>query len=594
MPQTTSANRVDLETLERISCACIRHGTDTEVTNQHSELKYLKLTCFSCTSGRTHRQHIYPRTFRQLKNANMNEKRAKAERFDSKLLHAMLENAVDGVIIIDDKGVVRLLNPAAERLFGYKAHEVLGQNVSMLMPEPHRSEHDRNMQAYLSTGKSKIIGIGREVKGQHKDGTVFPCHLSVAEVRDGERRFFTGFVHDILDRKQAEKEMQEARAAAEQANRAKSAFLANMSHELRTPMNAIIGYSEMLLEEAEDTDLEEFVPDLQKIRQAGKHLLSLINDVLDLSKIEAGKMGLFLETFDLDSVLDEVEATVQPLVAQNGNQLKVHREFDLGSVRADVTKLRQALFNLLSNASKFTENGTVSMSVWRARRHDGENFYFKVVDTGIGIAPDKLGKLFDDFTQADASTTRRFGGTGLGLAITKRFSQMMGGDVRVESTLGEGATFTMHIPVEVQPLALRKSAGNGSNVDPEQTSSENYASNKGTVFVIDDDAYSRDLLQRTLSKDGFHVVAVSDGEEGLRLAKQIHPTAITLDVVLPGTDGWSVLKALKADSRLRDIPVVMLTMIDNKTMGHTLGAAEYLMKPVDRDLLLRTLRKFQQ
>ena len=524
----------------------------------------------------------------------MNDKNANVERFDSKLLHAMLENAVDGVIIIDDKGVVQLLNPAVERMFGYQAHEVLGQNVSMLMPEPHRSQHDRNIQAYLETGNSKIIGIGREVKGQHKDGTVFPCHLSVAEVCDGERRFFTGFVHDIIDRKQAEKEMQEARAAAEEANRAKSAFLANMSHELRTPMNAIIGYSEMLLEEAEDTDLEEFVPDLQKIRQAGKHLLSLINDVLDLSKIEAGKMGLFLESFELDSVLDEVEATVKPLVAHNGNQLKVHRDHDLGNVRADLTKLRQALFNLLSNASKFTENGTISMSVWRERRDVGEYFFFQVVDTGIGIAPDKLGKLFDDFTQADASTTRRFGGTGLGLAITKRFCQMMGGDVSVASTLGEGATFTMHVPVEVKPLTRKKSPADDSNVESEQTSNENIAVNKGTILVIDDDADSRDLLQRTLSKDGFHVVAVSEGEKGLHLAKQLHPTVITLDVVLPGTDGWSVLKALKSDLRLRDIPVVMLTMVDNKTKGYKLGAAEYMMKPVDRDILLRTLRKFQQ
>jgi len=554
--------------------------------------------CTSTTyrvSGHRAATHSHkPIDMQKTTNRQMNEKHGKTERFDSSVLHAMLENAVDGVIIIDDEGVVRLLNPAAERLFGYQSQEVLGHNVSMLMPEPHRSEHDHNIQSYLRTGKSKIIGIGREVKGQHKDGTVFPCHLSVAEVGDGDRRFFTGFVHDIIDRKQAEKEMREARAAAEEANRAKSAFLANMSHELRTPMNAIIGYSEMLLEEAEDTDLEEFVPDLQKIRQAGKHLLSLINDVLDLSKIEAGKMGLFLETFDMNSVLDDVEATVEPLVTQNGNQLNVHRDHALGNVRADITKLRQALFNLLSNASKFTENGTISLSVWRERRRIGECFYFKVIDSGIGIAPDKLGKLFDEFTQADASTTRRFGGTGLGLAITKRFCQMMGGDVTVESALGEGATFTMFIPVAVQPLARKKSDAEGSNTNPEQTSSEKYSGKKGTVLVIDDDSDSRDLLQRTLSKDGFHVVTVSEGEKGLRLAKQLNPAAITLDVVLPGTDGWAILKELKADPRLQDIPVIMLTMIDNKSMGYTLGAAEYLMKPVDRDLLIRTLRKFQQ
>ena len=523
-----------------------------------------------------------------------NGKHGKMEQFDSHLLHAMLENAVDGIIIIDQEGIVRLMNPAAERLFGYQAEEVLGRNVSMLMPEPFRSEHDLHLNSYLRTGKHKIIGIGREVKGQHKDGTIFPCHLAVAEVSDGSRRFFTGFVHDIINRKQAEKEMRQAKAAAEEASRAKSAFLANMSHELRTPMNAIIGYSEMLLEEAEDTGLRDFVPDLQKIRQAGKHLLSLINDVLDLSKIEAGKMDLFLETFELGPVVDDIQVTIEPLITKNGNLLEIHKSHALGSMYADLTKLRQALLNLLSNAAKFTEDGTILLSAWRKETHGEEFVYFKVVDSGIGIAPDKLGSLFDEFTQADASTTRKFGGTGLGLAITKRFCQMMGGDVTVESVLGEGAVFTMFLPVNVQPLASKRSDSKDFNAHPEQLKGEEPASIKGTVLVIDDDPDSRDLLQRALSKDGFHVVTVSDGEHGLRLAKELDPIAITLDVMLPGVDGWELLRALKADPRLQDIPVIMLTMVDDKSMGYTLGAAEYLTKPVDRDLLLHTLRKYQR
>jgi signal transduction histidine kinase len=247
-------------------------------------------------------------------------------------------------------------------------------------------------------------------------------------------------LHRLID------EANRAQEAAEQANRSKGIFLANMSHELRTPLNAIIGYGEMLLEEAEDLGQPGFIPDLQKIHAAAKHLLALINDILDLSKIEAGKMDLYYETFDVASMIQDVMATIAPLVKKNANALKVHCADDLGAMRADLTKVRQTLFNLLSNACKFTEHGTITVEVTRETGDGGGWVTFRVRDSGIGMTPEQMEKLFQEFSQADASTTRKYGGTGLGLAISRKFCRLMGGDITVESTVGQGSTFTITLP----------------------------------------------------------------------------------------------------------------------------------------------------
>ncbi|MCH6551110.1 MAG: response regulator, partial [Planctomycetes bacterium] len=397
----------------------------------------------------------------------------------------------------------------------------------------------------------------------------------------------------VFERKRAAEELRRARKAAEDANKAKSAFLANMSHELRTPMNAILGYSEMLMEEAEDLDQEGFIPDLRKIHGAGKHLLSLINDVLDLSKIEAGKMELYLETFEVGTLLEDVVATIASLVRKNDNTLKIDRDGELGSMHADLTKVRQTLFNLISNSAKFTNAGTITLSAKRERTDEGDWICFGVADTGIGIPPDKIAKLFEEFTQADASTTRQFGGTGLGLAISRRFCRMMGGDVTVESTVGAGSTFTIRLPAEVKTDSAKAEAGEPARERAEPARLLAEVERGRSVLVIDDDPGARDLMERSLTKEGFTVVTAAGGEEGLEAARQIRPAAITLDVMMPGKDGWAVLKELKTDPALRDIPVIMVTMIDDKTMGYTLGAAEYLTKPVDRAQLCQILTKYR-
>jgi signal transduction histidine kinase/DNA-binding NarL/FixJ family response regulator len=394
---------------------------------------------------------------------------------------------------------------------------------------------------------------------------------------------------EIVHRKEMQKELLSAKLAAEDANRAKSAFLANMSHELRTPLNAIIGYSEMLEEETHELGKVENIKDLQKIQGAGKHLLSLINDVLDLSKIEAGRMGLHLETFDISQMIEEMVTTLHPAISKNSNAIQVHLADDLGEMRADITKVRQILFNLLSNASKFTDHGTISVKVDKDTVENQDWIRFEVTDTGIGITEKQKGKLFQEFTQADVSIARKYGGTGLGLAISYRYVRLMKGRISVESEPGRGSVFTVYLPAVV--TTEMADAAQADKTSDLPAAAVEMKSNLDTILVIDDDSVVRDLMSRFLKKLGFHVVAAASGEEGLRLAKQVNPMVVTLDVIMPDCDGWAVLNKLKADPELAEIPVIMVTVVDNETMGFELGASNYLIKPVDRDRLAVLIEK---
>jgi PAS domain S-box-containing protein len=416
--------------------------------------------------------------------------------------------------------------------------------------------------------------------------------------RDGEYRWFLSMAQpirnakgeilrwfgtntDVTEQRQQEQEVAAARDAAEEANRAKSQFLANMSHELRTPLSAVIGYSEMLKEEVEELGEKHLLDDLEKIKSNARHLLSLINDVLDISKIEANKMEVFAETFRVAEMVKDVAATVGSLVEKGGNTLQVEAPDDIGTMHTDVVKLRQALINLLSNAAKFTEHGSICLTACRGQIDGRDAVVFSVRDSGLGMSEEQVAKLFKRFSQADVSTTRRFGGTGLGLAITKAFTDMLGGTVSVESRLGEGSTFTIAIPATLLPAVVE----DGSETVVEAA--------EDLILVIDDDASARDLLTRFLTKEGFTVRVAADGRSGLALAEALRPRVILLDVMMPRMDGWEVLRSLKDDPRLAAIPVVMCTIIDEQNLGFSLGASDYLLKPVNWERLKEVLARVE-
>ena len=378
---------------------------------------------------------------------------------------------------------------------------------------------------------------------------------------------------DITELKRRQMELEQAREQAEQASRTKSQFLASMSHELRTPLNAIIGYSEILQEDVADLGRDNLVSDLKKIEGAGRHLLGLINDILDLSKVEAGRMDVFIEDVEIVPLLEEVRAIIVPLADKNGNVTEFRMAENLGTTRTDRTKLKQSLLNILSNASKFTENGRVTLVADRFESNR-PMVRFAISDTGIGMTEEQLGRLFQAFSQADTSTTKKYGGTGLGLAITRNFCQLLGGEISVSSRPGEGSTFTIVLPDRSDTSPQAKLA------DVPHPSDE--LDDAPTVLVVDDDPAARDLLTANLKSAGYRLVQATNGEEALSLARTIRPDAITLDVIMPKADGWAVLSALKADADLRDIPVIIVTVLSDRGIGLSLGAVDVLTKPVDR------------
>ncbi|MGI9353930.1 MAG: response regulator [Rhizobiaceae bacterium] len=423
-------------------------------------------------------------------------------------------------------------------------------------------------------------------------------------IRINERRTddgsFVGVWTDITDLKKNEEELEEARDNALQANQAKSHFLATMSHELRTPLNAIIGLSEMLVQHGDRVAEDKRSESLTRVLNAGKHLLSLINEVLDLSKIEAGKMDFVSETIEVPSLIEDIVSTTRSLAEKNGNELIIEVPPAIGMVQADPMRVRQILLNLMSNACKFTSNGRVVLKVFEEVEGGLPMVSFAISDTGIGLTPEQLGKLFEEFIQADATTTRQFGGTGLGLAISRRLCRMMHGDITVKSVHGKGSTFTATLPA-ARAGDIRKPETNPpvvvSSPDAPQivraALPEEQLPSGSVVLVIDDDLTARELVARHLRSLGFKVEMANGGHEGLERARAIRPNAITLDVMMPDLDGWSVLQELKDDPELADIPVIVASVDDSREKGFAMGAAGYLVKPIDPAKLGDVLRPYQ-
>ena len=506
----------------------------------------------------------------------------------------ILETITDAFIALNRQWQITYINSQAAEILQHKPAQLLKQDFWQIFPDDLGHRHAESYRRALT----------------EKSITTFENYYSPTDTWL-EIRAYPGteglsiFLRDITERKKAEEQLrqrtaqlgvtmkaaEEARTKAEEASRTKSEFLANMSHELRTPLNAIIGYSEMLEENAEDTGQEDVVPDIRKIQGAGKHLLHLINDVLDLSKIEAGRMELHLETFAIIPLIKDVVSTIQPLAEENANTCTVICPNDIGAMHTDKTKVRQILFNLLSNANKFTSQGQITLRVGKVKADNKDSWvHFRVFDTGIGMTPEQLSRIFKAFTQADSSTTRKYGGTGLGLSITEQFVNMMGGRVTVESEYGRGTMFAIELPQSVGTKRVPPVL-NTERIQPQLPPvRQNYT---GTVLVIDDDLNAREILQRSLGNAGYRVICADSGLQGLRLAEELRPDAITLDVMMPEMDGWAVLTALKENPTVADIPVILLTIVDDENLGYTLGAADYLTKPIDRDRLLAILRKYQ-
>ncbi|HEX2853013.1 MAG TPA: response regulator [Opitutaceae bacterium] len=412
-----------------------------------------------------------------------------------------------------------------------------------------------------------------------------------------------------LERKVAERtiDLHKATVAARDANQAKSAFLAKMSHELRTPMNAIIGYSEILVEDATDRGDDGAIADLRKILSAARHLLGLINDVLDLSKIEAGKMDLYLESFDITRIVQEVVSTAQPLIDRNSNRVVVECPADIGVMHADATKLRQILLNLVSNASKFTEKGQIRIQASREKKPEGESIVVRVNDSGIGMTPEQMTRLFQAFSQADHSTSAKYGGTGLGLAISRQFARLMGGDITVESAAGKGSTFTVRLPARVvaegttPPPSLLKETPLDLPPLPPLEAVKPPSTNtvpglpsttpRGRLLIIDDDEKVHAMLQSLLTHENYSVKCARSGAEGLALAEEFHPHVVVLDILLPQIDGRDALDRLKESPALSNTPIILLTMTENGEMGFALSATDYLSKPVVGSNLLPIIQK---
>lgn len=467
--------------------------------------------------------------------------------------------------------------------------------VMSVMLQKHISQPLLNLSAWAQE-KAKSKNFSGHAQKQNNDeiGTlVDSLNVMLNELSKQESilRWNERLEKEIRERKLVEEQLIATRDKAEAANQAKSQFLANMSHELRTPLNAIIGYSEMLQEITSDGELdaEEFSNDLGKIKNSGQHLLTLINDILDISKIEAGRMQLNIEDFYAEELVADVISTAEPLARKNGNKLEIKMESDLGMLSTDMVKLRQILYNLLSNACKFTQNGNVKLHCRRIKNEVGDFIQFEVVDDGIGISREKQSQLFTPFTQEDASTSRKFGGTGLGLAISQSFINMLKGEIKLFSEQGKGTQFSVQLPTICDdPCGEKQQKESGECSE----SLEKHFGDGCRLLIIDDDKQVHDVLGYQLSNLGFEVIPALKGHDGLTIAKEENPDIIVLDIMMPEIDGWQVLQKLKTDPATSHIPVILYSIVSDIHRGMALGASDYLVKPVSSEKLRITLSKF--
>ncbi len=560
---------------------------------------FLIATLFFIATSQIRQRQLIEKQNQQLGN-EIAHRTSELEESEAKY-QAIITHAADSIITISHDGIIKTLNSAAESVFGFIADEILGKNIDTLIPDLINENGELTINKYISSEPDPQSNKD-ELVGRHKSESRFPIEANFSEVALDNDSYYIAIVRDITVRKQVEQRIIEAKDSAESSSRTKSEFLANMSHELRTPLNAIIGYSEILQEEMHAQHHSEHINDVKKIMESGKHLLALINNILDLSKIESGKMQLYYEDIDAKDAITEITSTIKPLIKHNSNKLIVNVSDDIGLIQIDITRFRQILFNLLSNASKFTENGTITLTIIKCCLDNKDHIKIVVEDTGIGIEDSQISNIFQDFSQGDNSTTRKFGGTGLGLAITQRFCKLMKGSITAKSIPGEGSIFTVILPVDEklsEPETFEHVQHEPkADTDPELVRmierhiGEERRKDISRVLVVDDDPTVHDMMRRMLTKEGFKVYNAHNGEEAIQLASALLPDLITLDIMMPSMDGWSVLRNLKATPALANIPVIMLSMLDEKSMGEALGAVDFVTKPIEKNKIISQIKKY--
>jgi PAS domain S-box-containing protein len=524
-----------------------------------------------------------------LAEAQASEGRANAAalhaRDSEERLRAVVDTAADGIITADADGVIQSWNAAAMRIFGYSAEEMLGQNVARLAAPPHAMQHDDYMRRYRLTGQAHIVGVGREVDARHRDGTQFPVELAVSEVAIGAARTFTGIVRDISARKRVEAELRGAKEAAEAATRAKSQFLANMSHEIRTPMNGIIGMTGLLLDTPMSEEQREFT---DTIRASADALLTIINDILDFSKIESGHLELDSHVFDLRECVEGALDLIAPRAAEKGLDLAyMIDEAAPAALVGDVTRVRQVLVNLLGNAVKFTHHGEVTVHVTASEAPEGGGaaeapplmqIEFAVSDTGIGIPAERMHRLFQSFSQVDASTTRQYGGTGLGLAISKRLAELMGGRMWVTSEAGHGSCFRFTIHA---PRAAGRSREYLYNAEPLLTGRP--------ILLVDDNPTNRIILTRQTEAWGMRPYAAMSGMEALDWMDRGERFDLAiLDMQMPEMDGLTLAHEIRKRRDAAALPLVLLSSVGRRAEDGDIFSAT-LTKPVKPSQLFDAL-----
>ena len=510
------------------------------------------------------------------------------------LLADVIERAPVGLALLDQHLQIHQANNAFAKMAAENGKLRAGSRLASVAPQIDKSLRQRISSAiairrrFEDTEAENLIDVLIDDKQLYFKASVFPATL----VDDtGAESPGVGIVlNDMSRQRQSVLELELARDAAESANRAKSTFIANMSHELRTPLTAVLGYCELIEEDLSDLGQESILTDVNKINSNARHLLGLINDVLDLSKIEAQKMDVHAVEFTVGAMLEELEAATGSLIAKNNNTLSLTADALDTVLVTDGLKVKQILLNLIGNAAKFTTDGQIAVHATQVEKNNVAHTQFPAKDTGIGMSKEQVANLFQRFTQADETTTRKYGGTGLGLALTRALSKMLGGGIDVESVEGEGTTFTLVIPTRYEARVVH--AETGAEVTPAEkgTSSDASKRNIPSVLVVDDDPSARELLTRHLEREGFTVTTASSGAEALEQTKTVKPLAVLLDVMMPGLDGWHVLKAIRANPDTKDIPVIMQTVLDDRNFAYALGATSYLKKPGRRDELAKALQ----